>query len=67
MPIALASVGEVNRTGAPSKTISPASGVSTPDRHLTNADLPAPLSPTSATTSPARASNDAPRSASTVP
>src|SRR5437763_15753801 len=38
-----------------------------PATHLTSVDLPAPLSPTSAITSPARAWKSTPRSACTAP
>src|SRR5450759_746269 len=38
-----------------------------PAMHLIRVDLPAPLSPTSAVTSPARASNATPRSTCTAP
>jgi hypothetical protein len=54
-------------TGLPSNRSSPAEGRSAPTMHLTNVDLPAPLSPISATTSPARTVNEASRRASTEP
>src|SRR5437016_288578 len=52
MPRAFASPGPRTDTGRPSKKYSPLSGVSTPEITLTNVDFPAPLSPTSPTTSP---------------
>ena len=52
-------------TGLPSIRISPDVGVSVPDRILTSVLLPAPLSPMSATTSPAFTSKLAPDSALT--
>src|SRR3954449_118072 len=56
MPRRTASVGPLIFTGCPSKTILPESGVLIPAIVLTSVDLPAPLSPTSATTSPERIS-----------
>ena len=47
------SVGVGIDTGVPSKVMTPASAGCTPARILTSVDLPAPLSPTIATTSPA--------------
>src|SRR5689334_7105550 len=67
MPSARASTGEAIVTGLPSKTISPASGAWTPASVFTSVDLPAPLSPTSATTSPGYTVKFAPRSARTRP
>src|SRR3954468_22763853 len=57
MPARHASYGELKATAEPSMRISPASGCSIPVRILTRADLPAPFSPTSAMTSPARRLN----------
>ena len=54
-------------TGLPSTRISPDVGVSVPDKILTSVLLPAPLSPMSATTSPAFTSKLAPDSALTWP
>ena len=51
IPHRLASAGEWNLTSRPSNEIVPASGRYTPDMILTRVDFPAPLSPTSATTS----------------
>src|SRR3954452_864684 len=67
MPSSRAASGEANVTGAPSKRISPASGIRTPDSVLTSVLLPAPLSPISATTSPAWTVKSAPRRACTRP
>src|SRR5689334_6195160 len=67
MPSARASSGESIVTSRPSKRISPASGGWTPASALTSVDLPAPLSPTSATTSPGNTVKFAPRSARTRP
>ena len=53
MPRSCATAGLVMSTAAPSKSIDPDSGAKTPESTLTSVDLPAPLSPTSATTSPA--------------
>src|SRR5919107_922764 len=53
MPSRPASFGPWMVTGEPSKTISPSSAGWIPAMHLISVDLPAPLSPTSATTSPA--------------
>src|SRR3954452_23630172 len=52
MPSAAASFGPWMVTGRPSKTISPSSIGWMPAMHLISVDLPAPLSPTSAMTSP---------------
>src|SRR5579863_5542346 len=46
---------------------SPRSGVIAPDKILTSVDLPAPLSPISATTSPGATASDTPVSAVTCP
>src|SRR5882724_572968 len=54
-------------TGFPSNKISPLSGVLIPATHLTKVDLPAPLSPTSAMTSPSRTSKSTSASACTDP
>src|ERR1700745_2627913 len=65
MPRPRASSGEPSVTGRPSKRISPASGGWTPASTFTSVLLPAPLSPTSATTSPALTVKFAPRRART--
>src|SRR5919206_457036 len=67
MPSARASSGEWRVTGRPSKRISPASGWWTPASVLTSVLLPAPLSPTSATTSAGYTVKLALRSACTRP
>src|SRR5665647_1890174 len=53
MPSVIEVLGSGMDTVCPSSSISPASWGYTPARILTSVDLPAPLSPTSATTSPA--------------
>src|SRR6266704_483942 len=67
MPISDAWCGLVIETGLPSKNTSPASTARLPVRALTIVDFPAPLSPMSATTSPASMSKDALSSARTCP
>ena len=62
-----ASAGDEMCVGSPSKRTSPASNGKIPAMHLIIVDLPAPLSPTSAVTSPARATRSTPRSACTAP
>src|SRR5918999_1194446 len=52
MPRCAASLGPWMLTGSPSKRISPLSNGWIPAMHLISVDLPAPLSPTSAITSP---------------
>src|SRR5690242_8781568 len=54
-------------TSRPSNRISPLSAACVPAMHLISVDLPAPLSPTSAITSPARTSKSTSLSASTEP
>src|SRR4051812_38950887 len=54
-------------TGSPSKKVSPLSVACVPATHLTRVDLPAPLSPTSAITSPCRTSKSTSVSAWTEP
>src|SRR5207342_2038367 len=56
MPRSAASRGDRSRTCSPSHTISPSSGLWMPAMHFTSTDLPAPLSPRRAVTSPARTS-----------
>src|SRR4051794_31017009 len=67
MPRRTASDGPAIETGFPSKLTLPASIVWMPEIALTRVDLPAPLSPTSATTSPARASKSTSSKACTGP
>src|SRR5690554_5474703 len=67
MPAAFASAGEAKSRGAPSMTILPPLGRSPPEMILTSVDLPAPLSPRRATTSPLRISMSTPFSASIAP
>ena len=67
MPSACASAGRWIRTGRPRNEIVPLSGWTAPETTLTRVDFPAPLSPTSATTSPARTVRRAPSSARTAP
>src|SRR5829696_5494768 len=67
MPRSRASCGEANSTLSPSKTISPESGGNTPVMTLIRVDLPAPLSPIRATTSPRRTSKSTPLRACTAP
>ena len=50
----------------PSISILPVSGVSAPDKHLIKVDLPAPLSPITASTSPGNNSKSAPSNATTL-
>ena len=59
--------GSAILTAAPSISISPPSGCSTPPTMFISVDLPAPFSPISACTSPARSSKDTPVSARTAP
>ena len=67
MPSSRAWIGESSSVSVPSISSVPSSGCSAPDRHLTSVDLPAPLSPISATTSPAATSNETSSSAVTWP
>ncbi len=68
MPSACAVLGDFGAgISAPRSSIAPASGACTPLRIFTIVLLPDPFSPTSAWTSPARNSNDAPRSACVAP
>ena len=55
------------RTSSPPMRISPASGVSTPERILISVDLPAPLSPRRASTSFSRSSSETSRRAVVAP
>src|SRR5512132_3474093 len=65
MPAFTAWPGLANFTGAPSITMSPASGAWTPAITLIKVDLPAPFSPTRACTSPGRNSKSTSLSART--
>ena len=62
-----AALGSASVTGLPRKVIVPELGWWTPASTLTSVDLPAPLSPTSATTSPAWTSRSMSVSAETAP
>jgi hypothetical protein len=67
MPSSRAATGFGMVTWRPSNRIAPPSGARVPDRILTSVLLPAPLSPTSAATSPGWTAKSAPRSARTPP
>lgn len=67
MPAALAALGEAKVAALPFSVIVPASGVCEPERIFTSVDLPAPLAPISATTSPAATARSAPASARVGP
>src|SRR5882724_8861964 len=58
MPLSRASCGLENAVRLPSSRISPSSYWNTPEIALITVDLPAPLSPATATTSPGWTSND---------
>ena len=58
MPRSLASRGLSNATASPSISIAPEVGLWTPDRILISVDLPAPLSPSRHSTSPACTSSE---------
>ena len=66
-PRRTASAVVANRTGSPSSRSSPESGAIAPATILTSVDLPAPFSPSSACTEPARTVKSAPASATTPP
>ncbi len=66
MPSARESTPEVIVTGLPSISISPALGATRPASTLIMVDLPDPLEPSSAMTSPGDALSDAPFSATTA-
>src|SRR5687767_13712704 len=66
MPSARAVAGSIRWAWRPPISSVPASGVSAPLMIRISVDLPAPFSPTSAWTSPARTSNVTPRSACTA-
>src|SRR2546429_3601753 len=65
--MSLAALGEPTSTFLPSKRIVPESSARLPDNALTMVDLPAPLSPINATTSPRWTSKSAASSALTAP
>src|SRR5919106_2133577 len=67
MPWALASAGLLKPTVRPSNQMRPLLGSSEPETILIKVDLPAPLSPSSASTSPARTSKLTSSSAVTGP
>src|SRR4051812_35521753 len=67
MPRAKASRGEENTVGSPSTAIVPSSGRSRPESILIRVDLPAPLSPSRQTTSPALTLIDTSARATTGP
>src|SRR5438552_17467509 len=67
MPSATASAGPCSAVSAPSQRIAPASAGKIPEMILMSVDLPAPLSPTSATTSPGRTWNRTSVRACTAP
>src|SRR5262245_12006695 len=67
MPNWVASCGFLMLTGRPCHVITPSSAGFTPAITLIIVDLPAPLSPTRATTSPAYTSSEASLRASTAP
>src|SRR3984957_7707880 len=67
MPFSRASCGVAKAIGSPPSRISPESCRKTPEIALMMVDLPAPLSPASATTSPGWTSTDTPFSACTAP
>src|SRR5262245_17923267 len=58
MPAATASRGVASRIGVPSRTISPASGMTRPARMFISVDLPAPFSPRTPSTSLAASDSD---------
>ena len=66
-PAGRASLGRRSVTGSPWMLIAPASARRTPVRILTSVDLPAPLAPSRAWTSPGRTGRSTARSATTVP
>src|SRR3970282_1803658 len=66
-PWSSASRGESKSTGRPARRTAPAVGRWTPATTLTSVDLPAPLSPQRARTSPSRTARETSLSASTAP
>ena len=67
IPISSALAGVSSETGRPMYSMAPSVGWWTPASTLTSVDFPAPLSPTSATTSPAWTSSSMSVSAETAP
>src|SRR5271155_4897892 len=67
IPLSRASCGEEKETRRWSSSISPLSSWKTPETALIRVDLPAPLSPAKATTSPGCTSRETPASACTPP
>ncbi len=67
IPRDTASVVDSSTTGSPSRMRVPEVGCSTPDRIFISVDLPAPFSPNSAVTLPARTSKSTPFSARVTP
>ena len=66
-PRAMASAGDARRVGRPSISISPASGCRWPNAMFISVDLPAPFSPRTTWTSPARTSKSMSALATTAP
>ena len=67
MPRDRATCGSVKLAGWPRTSMVPPSGSMAPLSILIRVLLPAPLSPTRQTTSPAATENDTPRTAATAP
>ena len=67
MPRSRASDDEEKTTGSPRSSIAPEVGLMTPDNIFISVDLPAPFSPNSVVTRPARMSKLTPFSASMLP
>src|SRR5271163_700025 len=67
IPLSRASCGEEKETRRWSSSISPLSSWKTPETAFIRVDLPAPLSPARATTSPGCTSSETPASACTPP
>src|ERR1700677_3099455 len=67
IPLSRASCGEEKETRRWSSSIAPSSSWKTPEMAFISVDLPAPLSPAKATTSPGCTSSETPASACTPP
>ncbi len=67
MPRSRASDEDAKTTGSPSSSTVPEVGLMTPDRTFISVDLPAPFSPNSVVTLPARTSKATPFSAWMLP
>ena len=67
IPARRASCGERNSTGRPARSIRPALGSCAPDTMRISEDLPAPLPPHTASTSPRCTARSTPSSATTPP